>query len=61
RLLIKEGSHVLARDANGATTLHRAAAGNRPSALAILINEGLVNCEERNYKNCWVPLHEAAF
>ncbi|CAF2024270.1 unnamed protein product [Rotaria magnacalcarata] len=61
RLLIKAGSHVLARDINGATILHRAAAGNCPSTLAILINEGQVDYEERNYKNRWVPLHEAAF
>ena len=27
----------------------------------ILINEGLADYEERNYSNCWVPLHEAAY
>jgi tyrosine-protein kinase len=26
-----------------------------------LINEGLIDYEERNYRNSWVPLHEAAF
>ncbi|CAF2964897.1 unnamed protein product [Rotaria sp. Silwood2] len=61
RLLIKAGCHILARDTNGATALHRAAAGNRPTTLLILIHEGSANCEERNYVNYWVPLHEAAF
>ncbi|CAF1381262.1 unnamed protein product [Adineta steineri] len=61
RLLIKAGGNIRIRDANGSTALHRAAAGNRPSTLLILINEGLLDYEERNYKNYWVPLHEAAF
>ncbi|CAF4891006.1 unnamed protein product [Rotaria sp. Silwood1] len=61
RLLIKAGCYLLARDINGATALHRAAAGNRPSTLLILIHEGLADYEERNYINYWVPLHEAAF
>ena len=39
----------------------QAAAGNRPSTLLILINEGAADYEERNYTNHWVPLHEAAF
>ncbi len=29
--------------------------------MLILINEGLTDYEERNYTNCRVPLHEAAF
>ncbi|CAF0724108.1 unnamed protein product [Didymodactylos carnosus] len=61
RLLLKAGAHVLARDTDGATALHRAAAGNRPSTLLILINEGNADFEERNYINNWVPLHEAAY
>ncbi|CAF5192067.1 unnamed protein product, partial [Rotaria magnacalcarata] len=60
-LLIKAGAHVLSRDTNGATALHKAAAGNRPSTLLILIAEGFADYEERNYTNHWVPLHEAAF
>jgi tyrosine-protein kinase len=77
RLLIKAGAHVLARDTDGGTALHKvriieqrkifqsflfqAAAGNRPSTLLILISEGHADFEERNYTNHWVPLHEAAF
>ncbi|UJR08250.1 hypothetical protein I4U23_012523 [Adineta vaga] len=61
RLLITAKCNVLLRDANGATALHRAAAGNHSSTLLILIKEGLIDYEERNYKNSWVPLHEAAF
>ncbi|CAF1009570.1 unnamed protein product [Adineta ricciae] len=61
RLLINAQCNVLVRDANGATALHRAAAGDRSSTLLILIKEGLADYEERNYKNSWVPLHEAAF
>ena len=41
--------------------IFQAAAGNRPSTLLILINEGAADYEERNYTNHWVPLHEAAF
>ncbi|CAF0754526.1 unnamed protein product [Adineta steineri] len=61
RLLVKAGAHVLARDTDGATALHKAAAGNRPSTLLFLISEGHGDFEERNYTNHWVPLHEAAF
>ncbi|CAF5087419.1 unnamed protein product, partial [Rotaria magnacalcarata] len=45
---IKAGAHVLSRDTNGATALHKAAAGNRPSTLLILIAEGFADYEERN-------------
>ncbi|CAF4975961.1 unnamed protein product, partial [Rotaria magnacalcarata] len=49
------GAHVLSRDTNGATALHKAAAGNRPSTLLILIAEGFADYEEL-LLDCGAPL-----
>ncbi|CAM4799396.1 unnamed protein product [Rotaria magnacalcarata] len=54
-LPIKAGAHVLSRDTNGATALHKAAAGNRPSTLLILIAEGFADYEEL-LLDCGAPL-----
>lgn len=59
--LCRRNAKVGGFDRDGKTPLHRCCANNKAGIIAILIQEGKANINERNPKTGWIPLHEAAF
>ncbi|XP_064638567.1 tyrosine-protein kinase HTK16-like isoform X1 [Lineus longissimus] len=58
--LLAKGADVRLRDSNSMTPLHKAAEGNQPNSIKILIEKGKADPHERSLVTGSVPMHIAA-